>query len=313
MKTTAQDGLFDESSRHARFLELLVRQDSSINTIKESLKKILSYAESVEGLYIQFSFGSSCWNLLNPNWQPKELVSFKNLAANGLAMPSTQADILIWIHSSDSELIPEAVITTYQALNNIVDIQLDIEGLKNKQSRDLIGFVDGTANAKDDNRLPIALIPENEVGGGGSYVLSQRWQHNLPSFNGLSIPQQEKVVGRTKVEDVELEGDEMPVDSHVSRTDAKVDGVGMKIFRRSYPYMASQLSINTSCEADELPNNGLYFFAFACEMQRFTVQLERMIGLTKDGISDKLMNYSEAKMSSYWFMPNKKDLLSVLS
>ena len=312
MKTIAQDGLFDESSRHARFLELLIRKDGSTNKIKEALKKILSYAESVEGLYIQLSFGSSCWNVFNPSWQPKELVSFSNLAANGLAMPSTQADILIWIHSSDSELIPEAVITTYQLLNDVVDIQLDIEGIKNKQSRDLIGFVDGTANAKEDKRLPIALIPDNEIGAGGSYVLSQRWQHNLPSFNRLTIPQQEKVVGRTKVEDVELEGEDMPVDSHVSRTDAKVDGVGMKIYRRSYPYMASQLSTTPECETEALPNNGLYFFAFACEMQRFTVQLERMIGLTKDGVSDKLMNYSEAKMSSYWFMPNKNDLMSAL-
>jgi putative iron-dependent peroxidase len=99
----------------------------------------------------------------------------------------------------------------------------------------------------------------------------------------------------------------MPENSHVSRTDAKVGGIGMKIYRRSYPYMASQMTA-TSHGRNKKPDNGLYFLAFACEMQRFTVQLNRMMGLTPDGINDKLMQFSQVKNSSYWFMPNANDL-----
>lgn len=306
MKLIEQTGLFDESSRHARFLELLVRNDTNSETIKSALTHLLNYADSIEGLYLQLAFGSNCWDALNPSWRPKDLVPFSELSAGELNMPASQGDILIWLHSADSELIPQALIMIYQALEAVADIQLDLEGIKNKESRDLIGFVDGTANPKDDKRIAAALIPSEELGGGGSYVISQRWQHDLAAFNQLSINAQEKVVGRTKLDDIELEGDDMPVDSHVSRTDAKVDGKAMKIYRRSSPYVASQLNKNLK------PDHGLYFFAFACEMQRFTVQLERMIGLSSDGLSDKLMKYSAAKTGSYWFMPSEIDLTNVL-
>lgn len=307
-----QEGLFDESSRHGRFLEYCINAEKDTSGIKTALKVVVDYVDAIEGLYLNVSFSSNCWDVLNPSWRPAELVSFESLESDQYKMPATQGDIFLWLHSADAELIPQALLFIYQAMTSVVALQLDIEGLKNKQSRDLIGFVDGTANAKDDLRLPIALIPEGKKGAGGSYVISQRWQHDLEKFNHLSIHAQEKVVGRTKEDDVELEGDDMPADSHVSRTDAKVDGVGMKIYRRSSPYMASQMNAKSHGRFKK-PDNGLYFLAFACEMQRFTVQLDRMMGLTEDGISDKLMQFSQVKNSSYWFMPSKNDLNLVLS
>jgi putative iron-dependent peroxidase len=306
MKQIEQVGLFDENSRHARFLELLVRNDTNSETVKQVLTQLLNYADSVEGLYLQFAFGSDYWDTLNPSWRPKDLLSFSELSAGELNMPSSQGDILIWLHSADSELIPQTLVLIYPTLEAVADIQLDLEGIKNKESRDLIGFVDGTANPKDNQRIAAALIPTEELGAGGSYVISQRWQHDLTAFNQLSIHAQEKVVGRTKIDDIELEGDDMPVDSHVSRTDAKVDGKSMKIYRRSSPYMSSQFGKNIK------PDHGLYFLAFASEMQRFTVQLDRMMGLSSDGVSDKLMKYSAAKTGSYWFMPSLIDLTNVL-
>lgn len=308
----AQPGLFDESSRHGRLLEYsLLASDRDVSDIKTAVKNLLQYANGIEGLYLNLAFGSHCWDLLNPTWRPAELVPFTTLATDQLTMPASQGDVFIWLHSADAELIPQAVINVYHAMKSVALLQLDVAGIKNKQSRDLIGFVDGTANAKDDQRLPVALIPEGKAGAGGSYVISQRWQHDLEKFNSLAVPEQEKVVGRTKEKDIELEGDAMPEDSHVSRTDAKVAGIGMKIYRRSYPYMASQLTA-TSHGRNKKPDNGLYFLAFACEMQRFTVQLDRMMGLTPDGINDKLMQFSQVRNSSYWFMPSANDLALVL-
>jgi putative iron-dependent peroxidase len=307
----AQAGLFDENSRHGRLLEYAVSTASNEEDLKSALKYLVEYVEGIDGLYLNLAFGSDCWDRLNSACRPEELVPFTALTTDQLSMPASQADVFIWLHSTDAELIPQAVLTIYQTMKSVAVLQLDVEGIKNKQSRDLIGFVDGTANAKNDERLPIALIPEGKIGAGGSYVISQRWQHDLEKFNHLAIAEQEKVVGRTKEEDVELEGDDMPEDSHVSRTDAKVEGVGMKIYRRSYPYMASQLTA-TSHGRTKKPDNGLYFLAFACEMQRFTVQLDRMMGLTSDGISDKLMQFSKVRNSSYWFMPSANDLSLVL-
>lgn len=314
----AQKGIFEEASRHGRFLEYRIKSSATDQDLKTALKYLVQYADDVENLNLNIAFGSACWDLLNPSWRPAELVPFSTLGSNAktnsntLTMPGTQADIFIWLHSADAELLPQALLEIYQKMKPLADLQLDIEGIKNKQSRDLIGFVDGTANAKDDARLNVALIPKSELGCGGSYVLSQRWQHDLEAFNHLTVHQQEKVVGRTKEDDVELEGDAMPENSHVSRTDAKVDGVGMKIYRRSSPYMASQLNTNNVQDENIKPDHGLYFLAFACEMQRFTVQLERMLGLTEDGISDKLMQFSKAKTGCYWFMPSKNDLNNLI-
>ena len=307
----AQQGIFDETSRHGRFLEFKIKPSAVDSELKAVLKQLIEYVGKTEGLNLNIAFGSACWERLNPSWRPSELVDFTLLESGDLNMPATQGDIFIWLHSADAELIPLALLEIYQVMHSIADIQIDLEGIKNKQSRDLIGFVDGTANAKEDKRLPIALIPEGKVGAGGSYVITQRWQHDLEAFNHLAISEQEKVVGRTKEEDIELEGDAMPENSHVSRTDAKVDGVGMKIYRRSAPYMASQLTA-TSHGRNKKSDNGLYFLAFACEMQRFTVQLERMLGLAEDGISDKLMQYSKPKTGCYWFMPSAIDLTNLL-
>jgi len=307
----AQQGIFDESSRHGRFIEYVIKSSTSNVDLTSVIKSLIEYVSGIDGLNFNVAFGSACWDRLSPSWRPAELVPFTTLESGNLNMPTTQGDIFIWLHSADAELIPVAVLNVYQKMNLVADIQLDLEGIKNKQSRDLIGFVDGTANAKDDKRLPIALIPEGEAGAGGSYVITQRWQHDLVAFNHLAIHQQEKVVGRTKEDDIELEGDDMPEDSHVSRTDAKVDGIGMKIYRRSAPYMSSQLTAKSHGRIKQ-PDNGLYFLAFACEMQRFTVQLERMLGLTEDGISDKLMQYSKPKTGCYWFMPSAIDLTNAL-
>jgi putative iron-dependent peroxidase len=305
----AQKGIFENTSRHARLIEYVIKSSVTEDSVKTVLKELIQYVDSIADLNLNISFGSDCWDRLNPSWRPAELVPFNTLGSGELNMPGTQADIFIWLSSTDAEVIPFSVIDIYEKMKTIADIQLDLEGIKNKQERDLIGFVDGTANKKGDERLPVVLIPEGQLGAGGSYVLSQRWKHDLTAFNHLALHEQEKVVGRTKEEDIELEGDDMPEDSHVSRTDADVDGVGMKIYRRSYPYMASQLDAESE---DAKPDNGLYFLALACEMQRFTVQLDRMLGLTDDGISDKLMQFSTPKTGSYWFMPSKNDLANLI-
>jgi len=305
--TKEQVGLFDETSRHSRFLEYRLKSSAAISAIKRVLKRLINLVEQTDGLYLHVAFGFHCWDRLNPTWRPAELVPFTAIINGELSMPATQGDILFWLHSSDAELIPMALINIYQQMEDLADLQLDLEGIKNKQSRDLIGFVDGTANPKDDMRSGVALIPEGEFGASGSYVISQRWQHDLKAFNHLSVHEQEKVVGRTKEKDVELEGDAMPKDSHVSRTDVSSGGVAMKIYRRSSPYMSSQL------DQGSLPDHGLYFLAFAGEMQRFSVQLESMVGKTEDGISDKLMQYSMPKTGSYWFLPSNNDLTNLIN
>lgn len=109
-------------------------------------------------------------------------------------------------------------------MNPVAELKLDLAGFQYLDSRDLIGFIDGTANPKGEKARSAALIPEDQPGAGGSFVLSQQWVHNLAAFNKLSQTEQEQVVGRTKPDSVELEGAAMPPTSHVSRTDFKENG-----------------------------------------------------------------------------------------
>lgn len=126
-------------------------------------------------------------------------------------------------------------------------------------------------------------------------MLTQKWVHSLAAFNELSLNEQEQVIGRTKPDSIELIGDAMPANSHVSRTDVKSDGVALKIYRRSFPFGGAV-------------EHGLYFLAFSCDPLCFDIMLQRMYGTSGDKIRDRLAEFSEAITGSYWFAPCSEEL-----
>ncbi|MDD9877670.1 MAG: Dyp-type peroxidase, partial [Magnetovibrio sp.] len=180
----------------------------------------------------------------------------------------------------------------------VAGLALDLPGFDYHESQDLMNFEDGTANPKEDARFDAALIADGEAGAGGAYVLTQKWVHDLDAFNALSVSEQEGVIGRTKADSIELEGDAMPADSHVSRTDVKLDGVAQKIYRRSAPY-------------GTVAEHGLYFLAFACDIGRFQVQLDGMYGVAGDGLHDRITEFSKAVTGAYWFAPDADTLANL--
>ncbi len=292
-----QSAIFQENSNQFYHLEYQVGSHPSADIIS-ALQKALTRQSAPINMVV--AFGKQLWQQLNPAWTPAELEDFTSLTSpQGHSAPSTQRDLLIWIHSQNHDNNFDQVLHIQSALSDIAELKLDLPGFTYHDSRDLIGFVDGTANPKEDQRQLAAVIPQGQAGAGGCYVLSQKWVHKLNDFNRLPVEKQEKVVGRTKVDDIELEGDDMPANSHVSRTDVKVDGKAMKIYRRSAPYGSAT-------------ENGLYFLSFACELERFSIQLKRMYGLTEDGLTDKLIDFSDAVNSSYWFAPSEEDLAELL-
>lgn len=294
----AQPGLYDELHNHAHYLELHWLPAVDAPTLLDALARALAYRD---GVRISVGFGADAWHRLNPQWSPQQLQAFVTMnGQNGHSMPSTQSDVWIWIQGPERADVMAALLHVFGALQDCVRIQLDLAGFKNRQSRDLTGFVDGTANPKEEKRVLAAQIPLHELGAGGSYVLTQKWRHHMKAFESLTVSEQERVIGRTKETDEELRGEAMPKNAHVSRTDVKIDGVGQKIFRRSLPY-------------GNASDHGLYFIGFACDLSRISVQLDRMLGNTGDGFSDRLMDYSTAESGAYWFMPSKPDLDALLA
>jgi len=295
--TKPQKGIFQENSSKFYYLEYTLDLTHPLSTLKAALNTSLS---DTTGVNIVIAFGKDAWNKLQPDWQPAELVDFESLeGVDAYSIPSTQSDLFFWIHSENHDDNLDCVLKIQQALTGVAKLQLDLPGFTYHDSRDLTGFIDGSANPKDEARQLAALIPTGQLGEGGSYVLTQKWLHDLASFNDLSQDQQEKIIGRTKPDSIELEGDAMPADSHVSRTDVKVDGTAMKIYRRSAPYGSAT-------------EQGLYFLSFACEIKRFSIQLERMFGTTNDGLHDRLIEFSTPLTSSYWFSPSQQDLDALL-
>ncbi len=294
-----QAGIFRENAHHMHFLEYRFNT-SDLKEIKHSIARAMANIKP-DDISLVVSFGKQAWQTLQPNWTPVTLQDFVTLnGQQGHVAPSTQADVFFWIQGIDMGVVFDQAMQIHKQLQTVAELTLEQQGFDYHHNLDLIGFEDGTANPKTDElKLDAAVIPKGQVGEGGSLVLSQKWVHDMAKWDSVPVHCQEGIVGRTKDENIELEGDAMPEDSHISRTDLKVDGVAMKIYRRSAPFGTVQ-------------EKGLLFLAFACDLVRFTSQLESMYGLTEDKKIDQLINYSKAVSGGYWFAPAVEDLLEIL-
>lgn len=300
----AQEGIFEEGNSHHYFLEYDAADGAGASAIREQLRAALSTPPGVsEGCesHQVVGFGDSLWRELAPDRVPDALRPFRPIeGVSGHRAPATQHAIWFWIHGDRYDETFARALWVHGALRGAASLALEERGFRYRDSRDLTGFVDGTANPQGDERQAAALIPDGGRGAGGSFVLTQRWIHDLPGFHRLPVVEQERVIGRTKPDSEELKGDAMPRDSHVSRTDLKKGGVALELYRRSAP-------IGTVGE------HGLYFLAFARDPERFQLLLESMLGASGDGVHDRLMDFSKATSGSLYFAPSQADLEAALA
>ena len=297
-----QRAIFDESSRYHRFMEYLVDGEPERDRMARTIGSALRAARSSVGrpARIVAAFGRRLWSVLAPDAVPADLRDFETIhGADGHLAPATQCDLWIWLQGDGEDENVARALALHAALRNDFTLQLEQPGFTYFESRDLIDFEDGTANPKDDAaRTEAAVVPEGP-GAGGCIALIQRWVHDLDKFAALDITEQEAVIGRTRLESIELEGDALAPDSHVARTDVEKDGVAMKIYRRSAPYAT-------------ITRHGLYFLAFARALERHQIQLDRMYGVSGDGLHDRLIEFSRADTGSYLFAPGERVLAGVI-
>ncbi len=294
-----QTAIFRSGALHHHYLEYdFDRSRGGVEARRAAVRAAVLGARA-HGVDVVTAFDRRSWSELSGGTAPSKLADFARLEAGGRVMPATQRALFFWIQSDRLDTCTDAAFAVERAVSGHALRRHEQRGFQYHRSRDLTGFEDGTGNPKGTRRIEAAVVPAGEEGEGGSYVLAQEWVHDLPKFLALPVEEQERVMGRTKTESIELTGDAMPKTSHVSRTDVKVDGVGQKIWRRSAPFG------DATC-------HGLYFLAFACDPARFDVQLRRMIGLAGDGLYDRLMDFSAARTGSYWFAPSEQALASAV-
>ena len=286
-----QGAIFSEEYPFHHHLEY--RLTGAVADLVPAITAIRKAARDDDNVEVLIGFGAEVWQQLDGAGGPAGLRPFESVGpVAGAHAPATQNDVWIWLQGQGPDVLLDVARRADHHLCASAERMVDVAGFSYHGNRDLIGFVDGTANPKDrEAKEAAALIP----GRGGAFAFTQKWLHDLDAFNALTVADQEAVVGRTKVDDIELEGDAMPADSHVSRTDASLDGVALKIYRRSTPY-------------GTVGEHGLFFVAFACDLMRVQVQLERMYGVAGDGLYDRLIDYSTAVTGSYWYVPEEAEL-----
>jgi len=295
---TPQRGIFVEGNRYLHALEYTLHPGVTWDEVAVAIKVVHAADDVAEGV---IAFGPKLWASTAAERMPNGFKDFHPIDGPKAHAPATQRDILVWLHAPSRDRVMDAVMVIDAVLSKIATRELDLPGFVYHDSRDLTGFVDGSANPKDDEtKTAVALVPDGEPGAGGAIVMSQKWVHNLPKFTALDVHDQERVIGRTKTDSIELEGDDQPADSHVSRTDLKIDGMAQKMYRRSFPHGSAS-------------EQGLYFLAFTCEQARFDHVLASMYGVDKDAITDHLLDFSTPVTGSYWFAPCKEVLRVIVS
>ncbi|EID4391445.1 Dyp-type peroxidase [Vibrio vulnificus] len=269
----------------------VLAQLQSLPALVEELNQSQPDAE----LTLSIAFSKSFWQQLDMA-MPAELIDFPVLGEGEIVAPSTDADVLLHCHSKRHDLHFYLLRKLLSEVAEDITVVDETYGYRYLDSRDMTMFVDGTENPKAEKRAEVALIPDGEF-AGGSYVMVQRFEHNLPAWNRLNVSAQEKVIGRTKPDSIEL--DDVPAASHVGRVDIKEEGKGLKIVRHSLPY------------GSVTGSHGLLFIAYCHTLHNFKAMLESMYGVT-DGKTDQLLRFTKAVTGAYFFAPSNK-MLSALA
>jgi putative iron-dependent peroxidase len=295
---TPQAGIFHTETDHHYYLEYRLRETVDAVAIRNAIRA--AHARVPTGMHVVFAFGRRAWDRVWPEAMPSALQDFASVGSGARSAPTTQRDLWIWLQGDGKETLLDAALALDRVVSAVATLEDEEHGFRRFEDRGFEGFIDGSENPTGDKARAAALIPEGEIGGGGSFVLTQRWVHDLAAFEALPTAAQEGVIGRTLAGSLELEGAAMPTTSHVSRTEASVEGVKQKIFRRSLPWGG-------------VARQGLYFLAFACTPSRFEIQLERMYGTAGDALYDRITDFSQAVTGSYWFAPCQQELAAALA
>ncbi|MDR9890795.1 Dyp-type peroxidase [Pseudenterobacter timonensis] len=295
-----QSGILPEHCRAAIWIEANVKGE--VDALRAASKVFIDKLATFQAQYPDaqcgavVAFGHKVWRQLSGGTGAQELKDFPAYG-KGLA-PATQYDLLIHILSLRHDVNFSIAQAAMEAFGNDIEVKEEIHGFRWVEDRDLSGFVDGTENpAGEETRRDVAVIKEG-VDAGGSYVLVQRWEHNLKQLNRMNVTDQEMIIGRTKQDNEEIDGDLRPATSHLSRVDLKEEGKGLKIVRQSLPYgTASGV-------------HGLYFCAYCARLYNIEQQLLSMFGDT-DGKRDGMLRFTRPVTGGYYFAPSVERLLAL--
>lgn len=295
-------------SRAAVFLVVNIAPgDGALTHAREVIADIGSLVRAVgfrhlDGhLSCNVGIGSKAWDRLGQAKRPSQLREFAEVRGAAHTAVATPGDLLFHIRAERSDLCFELERLLLDALGGFITVVDEVQGFRYFDDRDLLGFVDGTENPTGDDLYQSTLIGDEDADfAGGSYVVVQKYLHNLGAWGALSVEEQESIIGRAKLDDIEL-ADRGGRKSHRSlNTIVGADGVERHILRDNMPFgRPGQAEFGT------------YFIGYARDLSRIEQMIRNMFLGDPIGEYDRILDFSTAMTGTSFFVP-ANDLLESL-
>ena len=299
--TVAPQPVLGSLTRSALFLTLVATHGTESRAVLRSLCGDLSgivravgFREPERTLSCVVAFGSSLWDPLFGAPRPAELHPFREIRAGNRRAVATPGDVLFHIRADRTDLCFELETQILNRLRPVVEVADEVPGFRYFDNRDLIGFVDGTENPQGAEAADAVLVgSEDRAFEGGSYVIVQKYLHDLAGWNALPTEQQERIVGRQKLTDIELPDDVKPSYAHNALTTIVENGEEVSILRDNMPFGSPARG-----------EFGTYFIGYSRSPRTTERMLENMFVGNPPGNYDRLLDFSRAVTGNLFFAPS---------
>lgn len=290
---------------NAIFLTLRLHgDDAALATFRDfcadlpSLIRAVGFRSPEAGLSCVLGLGAALWDRLAMGARPAGLHPFAEIAGVHHA-PATPGDILLHIRAARPDFCFELAAQIMTRLAGAVTVEDETQGFKFFDNRDLLGFVDGTENPEGAAARDAVLIgPEDPVFAGGSYVIVQKYLHDMVKWQAMSTEAQERVIGRHKLSDIEFRDADKASYAHNVLTNINdADGNQLQILRDNMPFGSPARG-----------EFGTYFIGYAREPGRIETMLRNMFIGLPPGNYDRILDVSTAVTGALFFVPTA-DLL----
>jgi porphyrinogen peroxidase len=289
-------------TKAAIFLVAVVKPDKnsedtavSLCADVSSLVKAIGFRDLNGRLTCVTGFGASAWDRLTGLPRPSGLHPFREIKAGNRHAVSTPGDLLFHIRATRMDLcfeLASQIMTRLEGTATIVD---EVHGFSYFDERDLLGFVDGTENPTGPDAVRATIIGDEEPAyAGGGYVIVQKYVHDLARWNALPVEEQEKVIGRTKLSDIELDDSVKPTSAHNALTTIVVDGEEVDIVRDNMPFGRVGSG-----------EYGTYFIGYARSPGTTEQMLTNMFVGSPPGNYDRILDVSTAVTGGLFFVPSQ--------
>ena len=267
-----------------------------------SLLRAIGFRNPDRRLSCVMGVGSDAWDRLFGKPRPAALHPFREIEGAHRAV-STPGDLLFHIRATHMDLCFELATQIMSRITDCVTTQDEVHCFKYFDERDLLGFVDGTENPVDEDAIDATIVGDEDSNfAGGSYVIVQKYLHDLKAWNALPIEQQERIIGRRKLSDIELDDAAKPAYAHNVLTTIEENGEQLEIVRDNMPF-------------GEVGKGefGTYFIGYARSPNRIEQMLVNMFVGRPPGNYDRLLDFSKAVTGTLFFVPSATFLANATS